>query len=147
MDLLPESSLIWDDFLRRPCPQVDHLSFLIELDNRPWENNSWTPSLTIKYKRLRIILIPHWLKLLRVIQVGKYKAAAAFVLWPYWYCCSLHWWYLVGRVTSNHGQSCRILNFTINCCQCTNVNKRSSVTRSYYINSIVIPIYKRMFNI
>ena len=33
MDLLQESSSIWDEFLRRPCPQVDHLSF--------WPRHPW----------------------------------------------------------------------------------------------------------
>ena len=36
MDLLQESSSIWDEFLRRPCPQVDLLSFWPLAPFVPW---------------------------------------------------------------------------------------------------------------
>ena len=36
MDLLQESSLIWDEFLRRPCPWVDLLSFWPFATFFPW---------------------------------------------------------------------------------------------------------------
>ena len=37
MDLLQESSSIWDEFLRRPCPQVDPLSFWPLAPFVPWQ--------------------------------------------------------------------------------------------------------------
>ena len=36
MDLLQESSSIWDEFLRRPCPRVDLLSFWPLAPSFPW---------------------------------------------------------------------------------------------------------------